>query len=333
VEGDRSRHAVFHDTDRERFFGLTRNFLARHFARRPERTIDAVHSYTRRAYEKLTRPRPWYCAKGLAYRANRLFLGSIGRTSDGIRLGWQAGFNSGRSLDYVYRDEACGKTPLGRLIDRFYLSAVGWRGIRQRKRHLHDLLRRAITEQRARGRTVHIMDIAAGPGRYILELLREDSATGGRESEISATLRDRDQAALDEGKALAREMGVANVRYEAGDAFSRQDLSRIQPRPTIAAVSGLYEIFEDNALIESSLWGLAAAVQPGDYLIYTNQPWHPQLELIARTLTGPDQKPWVMRCRTQKEMDYLVEEAGFEKLDMLIDQWGIFTVSLSRRRP
>ena len=51
----------------------------------------------------------------------------------------------------------------------------------------------------------------------------------------------------------------------------------------------------------------------GGSLIYTNQPWHPQLELIARGLTDWDGKPWVMRRRTQAEMDDLVRAAGFEK--------------------
>jgi hypothetical protein len=32
-------------------------------------------------------------------------------------------------------------------------------------------------------------------------------------------------------------------------------------------------------------------------------------------------------------MDQLVEAAGFLKLDQLIDEWGIFTVSLAQRRP
>jgi len=39
-----------------------------------------------------------------------------------------------------------------------------------------------------------------------------------------------------------------------------------------------------------------------------------------------------MRRRTQEEMDQLVAEAGFEKIDQRIDGWGIFTVSLARRR-
>ncbi|MBS0308488.1 MAG: class I SAM-dependent methyltransferase family protein, partial [Proteobacteria bacterium] len=34
----------------------------------------------------------------------------------------------------------------------------------------------------------------------------------------------------------------------------------------------------------------------------------------------------------QAEMDQLVEQAGFEKLDQYADEWGIFTVSLARRK-
>jgi hypothetical protein len=71
--------------------------------------------------------------------------------------------------------------------------------------------------------------------------------------------------------------------------------------------------------------------EDGGYLIYTNQPWHPQIEMIARCLTNRDGRPWIMRRRTTEEMDDLVRAAGFEKIDMLIDRWGIFTVSLARR--
>jgi len=38
-----------------------------------------------------------------------------------------------------------------------------------------------------------------------------------------------------------------------------------------------------------------------------------------------------MRRRTQAEMDQLVRAAGFRKLSMEIDRWGIFTVSLAQR--
>jgi hypothetical protein len=56
------------------------------------------------------------------------------------------------------------------------------------------------------------------------------------------------------------------------------------------------------------------------------------LELIARALTSHRQgQAWVMRRRTQAEMDQLVEQAGFRKIDQRVDEWGIFTVSLAVR--
>ncbi len=38
-----------------------------------------------------------------------------------------------------------------------------------------------------------------------------------------------------------------------------------------------------------------------------------------------------MRRRTTALMDELVRAAGFEKLGMEIDRWGMFTVSVARR--
>ena len=74
------------------------------------------------------------------------------------------------------------------------------------------------------------------------------------------------------------------------------------------------------------------AIAPGGYLVYTGQPWHPQLEMIARALTSHrGGQAWVMRRRTQAEMDQLVARAGFRKLEQRIDEWGIFTVSLAER--
>jgi hypothetical protein len=54
--------------------------------------------------------------------------------------------------------------------------------------------------------------------------------------------------------------------------------------------------------------------------------------MIARALNSHrDGVAWVMRRRTQAEMDQLVRDAGFEKVMERIDGWGIFSVSLARR--
>ena len=125
-------------------------------------------------------------------------------------------------------------------------------------------------------------------------------------------------------------MGLSGPRpIRAGRRLRRRNLAAITPAPTVAIVSGLYELFGDNDMVQRSLRGIARAMTEGGYLVYTGQPWHPQLEMIARVLTNREGKPWIMRRRTQEEMDDLVRAAGFRKLDMEIDRWGIFTVSLA----
>jgi SAM-dependent methyltransferase len=251
---------------------------------------------------------------------------TLGRLSEGIRLGWAAGFDSGRTLDYVYENRPRGTTALGRAFDHAYLNSIGWRGIRQRKANLQKLLRVALDEMVADGHPVRVLDVASGPGRYLLETLRSFHTAPAR-----ALLRDYKPENVEAARRLANELKLANVACEQGNAFDRAALAAIRPRPTIAIVSGLYELFPANSPVLDSLRGIADALEPGGCLVYTNQPWHPQVEFIARVLINREGHQWIMRRRTQAEMDQLVRAAGFEKLSQEVDQWGIFTVSLARK--
>jgi SAM-dependent methyltransferase len=248
------------------------------------------------------------------------------RLSDGIALGWRTGFDSGQSLDYVYRNQPRGSSRFGRLIDKNYLDSIGWRGIRERKKHLENALRNVIAELKAAGKPVRILDVAAGTGRYVLETLRALPQNGA-----AAVLRDSKEENVRLARALADELGLSGVEVQRGDAFDRAQLAAFQPRATIGIVSGLYELFPSNERVLESLGGLGTAIAPGGYLIYTNQPWHPQLEFIARVLHDREGEPWIMRRRTTAEMDELVRLSGFEKCTMEIDRWGMFTVAVARR--
>jgi hypothetical protein len=98
----------------------------------------------------------------------------------------------------------------------------------------------------------------------------------------------------------------------------------------IVIVSGLYELFSDNNLIAKSLAGISQQIAEGGHLVYTGQPWHPQLELIANTLNNHRGEMWAMRPRPQAEMDALVHVAGGRKVKTYIGIDGIFTVSVAR---
>ncbi len=323
-------HDVLHERDRRLVIDEIRQFIDRAFAapRALPPLVDAdQHGYTEREYARLKRQLPLTSPKRWSFAVQRLAMRIAGRLSKGVGIGWQTGFDSGQSLDYVYENKPQGALGIGKLIDWGYLNSAGWTGIRQRKIHLQELLSQAIRRVHESGQQVHVLDIATGCGRYVLDTIRSLP-----DIPVTALLRDYTPANLDVGRRVAAEMGLTGVVFAQGDAFDRQSLAAVQPAPNVAIVSGLYELFPDNAMVLNSLKGVADAVAPGGYLVYTGQPWHPQLEMIARVLINRDGQPWIMRRRTQEEMDDLVRAAGFEKLAMKIDEAGIFTVSLAQRK-
>ncbi|BCH15764.1 hydrolase [Mesorhizobium sp. L-2-11] len=334
----KQRHVLpgfFHDTlgerDRRKAFDLIEPFLESQFTT-PHKPLDLTAAdragYTRDEADRLASPLALLSPKGLYWAMSRASIRAGAWLSSGMKTGIATGFDSGSTLDYVYENQARGAGPLGRMIDRIFLDAIGWRGIRQRKLHLEELIGSATATLKAAGRPVHIVDIAAGHGRYVL-----DAVAKCTEPPASVRLQDFSELNVSLGCRLIAERQLpTSVSFHQADAFDAEMLAGLDPAPDLATVSGLYELFSDNAMIARSLAGLAMAMQPGSLLVYTNQPWHPQLEMIARSLTSHrGGQAWVMRRRTQGEIDQLVAAAGFDKLDQRVDQWGIFTVSVARR--
>lgn len=321
-------HALLYEKNRQRPLARVRTFIEAMFSHEDNRST-LLHAdqggYTRCEYDKLCQSTYW--PKRMMYRGQRFLMQSLGRLSRGIQLGWSTGFDSGRTLDYVYENRAQGITFLGRYFDRCYLNAVGWQGIRMRGHHLQESLHEAIDQLRQTGKPVHILDVAAGPGRYLLDVLATEE--GG---DVSAHLQDYDSTNLAQAQTLANKRGLANVTYAQADAFDPKTLGALSPRPNIIIVSGLYELFPNNEKVQCSLQALANLLPEGGFLIYTGQPWHPQLEMIACTLTNREGQPWIMRRRTQAELDALVRSVGILKCNTKSDNAGIFTVSCARKR-
>ncbi|MCQ7060633.1 bifunctional alpha/beta hydrolase/class I SAM-dependent methyltransferase [Escherichia coli] len=325
----------YHDTlgekDRHLAFDKMRNFIDTLYAKPPQHfdySNEDRWSPGADSWRMLNGGPAPYSLDDIAYRGLRYGMKLLGTQSTGVRLGFETGFDSGSTLDYVYRNQPQGSSALGRLIDKNYLNSVGWKGIRQRKIHLQMLIRQAVARLAEQGTPVNVVDIAAGHGRYVLDALEGETAVN------AILLRDYSDLNVNKGREMIASRGMADIaRFEQGDAFNRQQLASLDPRPTLGIVSGLYELFPENSLVQNSLAGLADAIAPGGVLIYTGQPWHPQLKTIAWSLTShKDGKAWVMRVRTQGEMDALVRDAGFDKCAQLIDEWGIFTVSMAVRR-
>jgi alpha-beta hydrolase superfamily lysophospholipase len=206
-------HGFYHDTlgerDRAAAVARMRSFLLRRFAApfaQPDLTDADQGSFTREESDALAAPLPLLSPRGLYWAATRASMRVGGLLSTGVKLGHATGFDSGSTLDYVYRNTPDGVTPAGRLVDRTYLESIGWRGIRQRKRHIEELLQRAIADRRDAGAPARILDVAAGHGRYVLDAV---AATSARPDAI--LLRDLDARNVAQGQALIRERSLEAI--------------------------------------------------------------------------------------------------------------------------
>lgn len=259
----------------------------------------------------------------LLQRTSMKYLGFL---SKGMQIGLQYGFDSGVTLDHVYKNKPQGAGAIGRFIDKGYLNSIGWKGIRQRKTHTIKLLEEKIQAIQATGQKVNILDIAGGPARYLIEIANQYR-------DVNIEVRDYQIQNIEQGRALAKERGLNNINYNQCDAFDLSNYKQEDVTPNIVVISGVFELFPDNALISQAIEGVCSIINTGTQLIYTGQPWHPQLHQIANVLGNHQQSKWIMRRRSQYELDNIFAQFGFKKDNMLIDDWGIFTVSAATFTP
>lgn len=317
-----SYHAVLYDLDKDTALTEIFSFMNECFVLKKEDYLSQKVMITENETAKIrygsTTP-----INALSFFIQRQLMQRLGFLSEGMTIGLKYGFDSGVTLDHVYKNEAQGKTIIGKWIDRGYLDSIGWQGIRQRKIHMEQSLRQAIEDLLKQGKSIHILDIAGGPARYLIDIAKDYP-------QARIVVHDYQTQNIEQGKTLATENNLANISYCQADAFSAATYQQLDFKPTIVVVSGIFELFPDNGLVNQAIAGITSVLDEKGYVLYTGQPWHPQLEQIAKVLGNHRQENWVMRRRSQYELDALFAKANLIKQTMLIDNWGIFTVSSAR---
>jgi len=315
-------HGVLYETKAQEAIDEIVEFMEECFIADSEEMSDELVKLTQKEYDKIAfGSLPFLSMTN--YFIQKMAMRLLGTLSKGMGIGLKYGFDSGVTLDHIYTNKPSGTTWFGRAIDKAYLNSIGWRGIRQRKVNMIAAVEAKIVLLQQKGETVSILDIAGGPARYLIEI-------ASKFPEIEVRVRDYQEQNVNEGRILARDLALDNINYEQCDAF---DLVNYDPkiyRPNIVVISGVFELFNDNTLIDKAIKGVTQIISKDGYLLYTGQPWHPQLEQIANVLGNHQQEKWVMRRRSQYELDHLFTRRGFEKEHMMIDDWGIFTVSSAK---
>jgi Putative methyltransferase len=64
----------------------------------------------------------------------------------------------------------------------------------------------------------------------------------------------------------------------------------------------------------------------------TTQTHHPQLDFIANVLPNRDGILWVMKCRPAEQLEAWASRAGFSDIQSQVEEVGLFTVTVGRKR-
>jgi precorrin-6B methylase 2 len=258
-----------------------------------------------------TSPRAWrYAALRAASRAGALL-------SDGLRIGYRHGFDSGPFMAHVYANRPSGRTALGRAIDRRLLArrtCVAFRDIRL-------LAEQAVLAalRSHRGGAPVVADLAAGPAPYLLAALTW-------QPRARAIVADTDPDALDTARRGAAALAVADrVQFVEGDAFDRRALRALRPAPDVIVELGLYGIYHDDELIERHLRDLAALVAP-EQIVFNVQTANPEIEYIARVWVNREGGRCIWRLRPAEQIIGWAADAGYQPATVEADRFGIYRV-------
>ncbi|CDA07441.1 bifunctional alpha/beta hydrolase/class I SAM-dependent methyltransferase [Fusobacterium sp. CAG:649] len=324
IELENFYHGIIFEKERQKVYKMLDDFIQDVF-KNQNTTLDvSPREFSRKEYERIAL-KEYPLTEKIFYSIQKFSMRTFGFLSKGMSLGLKYGFDSGISLDYIYKNQTNGKLLIGKFIDRFYLNQIGWRGVRERKKNLLSLIEEKINSLGEKN--VKILDVAGGTGNYLFDIKE-------KYPKIKILINEFKKSNIEVGEEVIKKNNWENISFIDYDCFDKETYKKINYTPNIVIISGIFELFENNKMLENTISGIAEILDKNGAVIYTGQPWHPQLKQIALVLNSHkgNEKSWLMRRRSEKELDSLFEKYDLKKEKMLIDNNGIFTVSLAELR-
>ena len=324
IELENFYHGIIFEKERQKVYKMLDDFIQDVFKNQNTSLDTSSREFSRKEYERIALEE-YPLTEKIFYSIQKFSMKAFGFLSKGMSLGLKYGFDSGISLDYIYKNRANGKLLIGKFMDRFYLNQIGWAGVRERKKNLLTLIKEKINNLGEEN--VKILDVAGGTGNYLFDIKE-------KYPRVEILINEFKKSNIEVGEEVIKKNNWENISFVNYDCFDKETYKKINYTPNIVIISGVFELFEDNSMLENTISGITEILDKNGAVIYTGQPWHPQLKQIALVLNSHkgNDKSWLMRRRSEKELDSLFENYNLKKEKMLIDNDGIFTVSLAELR-
>jgi extracellular factor (EF) 3-hydroxypalmitic acid methyl ester biosynthesis protein len=220
-------------------------------------------------------------------------------------------------IELMYRNVPGGRTPVGRLVDRCFLSTPAAHAARNRRGLLADEIARAVASHE--GPAAQITSLACGPAREVFDVF---DARDGDHDDLHVTLLDIDREALDFVAGEVEERGLgSHVDLVRGNlihlALGKAE-TEIRDQDLVYSI-GLIDYFSDDLVVR--LMDLVhRMLRPGGRVVLGNfHPRSPSRAVMDHVLD------WKLVYRTEEDMDRLFERSAFGRptSDIRFERQGI----------
>ena len=226
IELENFYHGIIFEKERKKVYKMLDDFIQDVF-KNQNTTLDiSSREFSRKEYERIGLEE-YPLSEKIFYSIQKFSMKTFGFLSKGMSLGLKYGFDSGISLDYIYKNQADGKLLLGKFIDRFYLNQIGWTGVRERKKNLLFLIEEKINSLGEDN--VKILDVAGGTGNYLFDIKE-------KYPRIKILINEFKKSNIEVGEEVIKKNNWENISFINYDCFDKETYKKINYTPNIVII-------------------------------------------------------------------------------------------------
>jgi len=255
---------------------------------------------------------------------NLLLLSDLGRRS---ALGEAA---TGYNFDYMYENKPHGFLGIGLLIDKLLLNLPAVQATRARRVNIVKILSNEIANNKLRGKTTKILDLACGAGRYLTDIAKIFP-----NDKIEIVGVDFDKKSLELAKSLSEKKGISKerARFIKGNVFKLRILKKLGHQvdwcPNVVIASGL-TVYIDGDKVIDMLKQIYAGLDTDGLILIDSQESNPSRKLMEKALKTKE-GAWVLYYRPAEQWRQWFLEFGFRDIVVSSDPWKMYNLCTARK--
>ena len=255
---------------------------------------------------------------------NLLMLSNLGRRSASGEAA------TGYNFDYMYENKAHGFLGIGFLIDKILLSLPAVQATRNRRINIVKILSNEIQNNKIKGKTTRILDLACGAGRYL-----NDIAKVYPHDKVEIIGVDLDNKSLELAKSLSEKESIAKdrVRFIKGNVFKLSVLKKlgrqIEWRPNVVIASGL-TVYINDEKVTTILKQIYEGLDQDGLVLIDSQESNPSRKLMEKSMKTKE-GAWVLYYRPSEQWRQWLNEFGFRDIVVSRDPWQMYNICSARK--